>query len=196
MCICGSSSKNLPDNVGVWVWSLGREDALEEEVASHSSILAWRIPQTEESGGLQFIGLQRFRHDWAPTHIVAFWNTVLRRILRLNLGSEPKNHHPHHLEIRMHCPCHPSMFRLWKSVRTLDWILNGFRQSDKVVLIRLNEMYWCIADSLCCTVEINTTLYINCGPVKIKNIKGHRMLISNHLRMHKKCIIAPSRFLL
>ena len=63
MCICGSSSKNLPDNVGVWVWSLGREDALEEEVASHSSILAWRIPWTEEPGRLQSIELHRVGHN-------------------------------------------------------------------------------------------------------------------------------------
>ena len=45
------------------VRSLGWEDALEEEMATHSSILAWRIPWTEESGGLQSIGLQRIRHE-------------------------------------------------------------------------------------------------------------------------------------
>ena len=49
----------------MWVWSLGQEDPLEEGTATHSSILAWRIPGTEESGGLQSMGLQRFRHDWA-----------------------------------------------------------------------------------------------------------------------------------
>ena len=47
----------------MWVRSLGREDALEKEVATHSSILAWRIPWTEEPGGLQSMGLQRVRHD-------------------------------------------------------------------------------------------------------------------------------------
>ena len=45
------------------VQSLAREDALEEEMATHSSILAWRIPWTEEPGGLQSMGLQRVRHD-------------------------------------------------------------------------------------------------------------------------------------
>ena len=44
------------------VLSLGQEDALEEGMATHSSILAWRIPWTEEPGGLQSIGLQRVRH--------------------------------------------------------------------------------------------------------------------------------------
>ena len=42
---------------------LGREDPLEKEMATHSSILAWRIPWTEEPGGLQSMGLQRVRHD-------------------------------------------------------------------------------------------------------------------------------------
>ena len=45
------------------VRSLGQEDPLEEERATHSSILAWKIPQTEESGGPQSMGSQRVRHD-------------------------------------------------------------------------------------------------------------------------------------
>ena len=43
----------------MWVQSLGQEDHLEKEMATHSSILAWKIPWTEEPGGLQFMGLQR-----------------------------------------------------------------------------------------------------------------------------------------
>ena len=51
------------------VKSLGWKDPLEEEMAIHSSILAWRIPWTEELGGLQSMGSQRVRHDWASnTH--------------------------------------------------------------------------------------------------------------------------------
>ena len=46
-----------------WVRSLGQEDPLEEGMAPHSSILAWRIPWTREPGGLQFMGLQRVEHD-------------------------------------------------------------------------------------------------------------------------------------
>ena len=45
------------------VRSLGQEDPLEEDMATHSSILAWRIPWTEEPGRLQSMGLQRVRHD-------------------------------------------------------------------------------------------------------------------------------------
>jgi len=57
--------KNLPAvQEQTWLQSLGREDALDKGIATHSSILAWRIPWTEESGGLQSMGSQRFRHNW------------------------------------------------------------------------------------------------------------------------------------
>ena len=55
--------KNLPAMQEIWVRSLGQEDPLEKEIAIHSSILAWRIPWTEGSGGLQSIGSQRVGHD-------------------------------------------------------------------------------------------------------------------------------------
>ena len=51
----------------IWVWSPGWGDLLKEETATHSSILAWEIPSTEEPGGPQSTGLQRIRHDWAHT---------------------------------------------------------------------------------------------------------------------------------
>ena len=50
-----------------WVWSLGREDPLEKEMANHSNILAWRIPWMEELGRLQSKGSQRVGHDWATS---------------------------------------------------------------------------------------------------------------------------------
>ena len=50
--------KSLPVIQETWVQSLGREDTLEKEVATHSSILAWKIPWAEEPGGLQSMGLQ------------------------------------------------------------------------------------------------------------------------------------------
>ena len=61
--------KNLPEMWESWVWSLGQKDALEKEMATHSSILAWRIPLTEEPGELQSLGLQKVGHHWATnTH--------------------------------------------------------------------------------------------------------------------------------
>ena len=55
--------KNLPAMPETRVLSLGEEDPLEEGMATHSSILAWKIPWTEDPGRLQFIGLQRVGHD-------------------------------------------------------------------------------------------------------------------------------------
>ena len=55
--------KRLPEMQENWVRSLGWEDPLEKEMATHSSVLAWRIPRTEEPGRLQSTGLQRVGHD-------------------------------------------------------------------------------------------------------------------------------------
>ena len=55
--------KRLPTMQETWVRSLGREDPLEKEMATHSSIHAWKIPWTEEPGGLQSMGSQRVGHD-------------------------------------------------------------------------------------------------------------------------------------
>ena len=55
--------KNPPAMQKTWVRSLGWEDPLEEGMATHSSILAWRIPWTKDPGGLQSMGSQRVRHD-------------------------------------------------------------------------------------------------------------------------------------
>ena len=57
--------KNLPAMWETQVWSLGRVDALEKEMAAHFSILAWEIPWTEKPGRPQSMRLQRVRHDWS-----------------------------------------------------------------------------------------------------------------------------------
>ena len=62
--------KNLPamrETQEIQVWSLSWEDPLEKGMATHSSILAWRMPWTEEPGGLQSMGSQRVRQDWVTT---------------------------------------------------------------------------------------------------------------------------------
>ena len=60
--------KNLPAVQETWVQCLGWEDPPEEGMATNSSILAWRIPWTEEPGGLWFMELQRVRHNWVTKH--------------------------------------------------------------------------------------------------------------------------------
>ena len=63
--LVAQSVKNLPGMQETWVQSLDLGDPLEKELATHSSILAWRIPWTEEPSRLQSMGLQKVGHDWA-----------------------------------------------------------------------------------------------------------------------------------
>ena len=74
--------KNLPTMWKTQVRSLGQEDHPEKGMATHSNILAWRIPRTEEPGGLQSIGLQRVGHDWVTNTLMRFYS------LRLQLFKE------------------------------------------------------------------------------------------------------------
>ena len=60
--------ERLPTMQETWVQSLGQEDLLEKEMATHSSILAWKIPWTEEPGGLQSMGSQSDTTEHAHTH--------------------------------------------------------------------------------------------------------------------------------
>ena len=61
--LAGSMVKNLPAMRETWIQSLGWKDPLEKGIATHSNILAWRFPWTEEPGGLQSLKSQRVRHD-------------------------------------------------------------------------------------------------------------------------------------
>ena len=76
--------KNPPAIQETQVWSLSQEDLLEKEMAIHSSILAWRIPWTEELGGYSPWGSQRVGHDWATntftTQGLVLWNTVFPQV--------------------------------------------------------------------------------------------------------------------
>ena len=74
----GSVAKNPPANTGDRVQSLGQEDPLEEHMATPSSVLAWRIPRTEEPSELQSVGSQRVRHDLATEHTLNMWSSTDR----------------------------------------------------------------------------------------------------------------------
>ena len=62
--VSDGKKKNLPAMQETQVWSLGWEDSQEKGMATHSNILAWRIPWTEEPGGVQSMELQRVGHNW------------------------------------------------------------------------------------------------------------------------------------
>ena len=68
LVLSGKESTAMQEILETQVWSLGQEDLLEEEMATHSSILAWRIPWTEEPGGLQSIGSQRDKNGQLSRH--------------------------------------------------------------------------------------------------------------------------------
>ena len=76
----GSAVENPPavqEPQETWVRSLGREDPLGEGMATHSRIFAWRVPWTEESGGLQSMGSQRVGHDWSDLKCMHAYNSIV-----------------------------------------------------------------------------------------------------------------------
>ena len=77
------AAENLPAVQETQVWSLGREDPSEEEMATHSSILAWRIPWTEEPGGLQSVRSQWVGHDWVTNTLRGFWGPFLTSLFKV-----------------------------------------------------------------------------------------------------------------
>ena len=99
MCFPGGSVvKNPPalqEPQEIKVWSLGWEDPLKEDMASHSSIIVWRIPWTEEPGELQSMevwGSQRVRHDWSDLacrhvhRVTPTWPLLQRLVLKASSG--------------------------------------------------------------------------------------------------------------
>ena len=77
--------KNLSAMQETQVPSLGWEDLLEEGMATHSSILAWRIPWTEEPGRLQFMGSQRSGHNRTTKHSTSLYLLSLHKDLKLHI---------------------------------------------------------------------------------------------------------------
>ena len=75
----GSDDKESAWNAGDQVWFLGQKDSLEKGMATHCSILAWKIPRTEETDRLQAMGLQTVGHDWVTNtclHRFFLWKCV------------------------------------------------------------------------------------------------------------------------
>ena len=83
----GSSSKASACNAGDLVGSLGQEDLLEKEMATHSSTLAWTIPWMEEPGRLQSMGLQRVGHDWVTPLSLSLYGNYCKGTLLLYFGN-------------------------------------------------------------------------------------------------------------
>ena len=86
----GSVVKNHLPMQEMWVQSLGQKDSLEKGMATHSNILDWRIPWTEEPGRLQSMGSQRIRHDWTTEHTHSDFFSPIG--FRITSGFEILNH--------------------------------------------------------------------------------------------------------
>ena len=84
--IAGRFFTSWEDTQKTWIWSLGWEYPLEEEMATHSSILAWKIPWTEEPGSLQSIGSQRAGHDWVTEHAHTYILHIFKLIRKKTVG--------------------------------------------------------------------------------------------------------------
>ena len=118
------SGKESTCNEETCIQPLGWEDPLEEEMAIHSSFLAWEIPWTEEPGRLQPVGLQRVRHGWLSTHTMAcMWQETPP-----SLVSTPQNDLSSLVWLQLHAALHshhsaspePSLCfgeRLWSTVQ-------------------------------------------------------------------------------
>ena len=114
--------KNMPamlEPQETWIWSLGRKDPLEGEMATYSSILAWKIIWTEESGRLHSKGSKRVGHRWATEHVCMLSPQNLATLL----------HYPNPFSNNTSCPCYqyrPSwlgsrpLLSSWKNLLTSD----------------------------------------------------------------------------
>ena len=97
--------KNLPALQETMVWSLCWEDPLEKEMATHSSILTWRIPWTEEPNGLQSMGSQKVGHNWATNTFTFTTYEVLWCVLTTS--------YPLCSSQRKFPSCHSRVLHLW-----------------------------------------------------------------------------------
>ena len=117
---------NLPAMQETGVQSLGQEDALKKGIASHSSILAWRILWTENPDGLHSMGLQRVRHDWATNTHSLFITSATRE------ARQPRDHQsnvasPGFPNSSSHCP----LFMKW-GAEDQPRLIQGIRRGDGV----------------------------------------------------------------
>ena len=112
--------KNWPAMQETWVRSQGWDNPLEKEMATHSSILAWRIPWTEDPGGLQSMGSQRVRHDWATFTwaIVPLWFQELVNALICSIYTD---------HVVFPSPATKRMEIYWRDPCQLEWMGTALR---------------------------------------------------------------------
>ena len=131
----GSDSTESACSAGDMVWSMDREDPLEKEMATYSSILAWRIPWTEEPGGLQSMGSQRVRHDWATniTLLIHYIYNYLHGVY-IAFSSVAQSYlilcEPHRLHSMPGFPVHHQLLELAKT--HVHWVGDAIQPSHSL----------------------------------------------------------------
>ena len=108
----------------MWVRPLGWEDPLEEEIATHSRMLTWEIPWTEEPSRLQSIGLQGVRHNWAHTHTHTHTQSLAYYHLWW-LASSADTSYPTEVVGPSQCSEGPATFLLFSVLSQISLVLRG-----------------------------------------------------------------------
>ena len=103
--------ENLPAKQETWVWSLGQEDPLEKGMATHCSVLAWKIPWTEEPGGLQSMGCKKLDTEWFLNYkkIKGTNNTYHWQIYRIPSGRSLNWYNILQKNLAIGIPCDPEV---------------------------------------------------------------------------------------
>ena len=159
LTLVGQRIKNLPAVQETQIWSLGWGDALEKEVATHSCILAWRIPWTKEPGGLQSMGSQRTGsdfHSFFCTFLVENWENREKwkeehlRHLQAHRGRTVKNILVNFLHVLLLTYKFTKKKKKKKTSMTLETLSSS---SDTELLARLCPSSWAeFASNLCLVI--------------------------------------------
>ena len=120
MCFLGGASQETYET---WVWSLGWEDPLEEGMATLPSILAWRIPWTGEPGGLQSMGSQRVRHDWATMRSHTLFSRFSPTIYLIHNNVHINFHHFYITIVKLHFSWGSGFHLKWSLITGQSWVI-------------------------------------------------------------------------
>ena len=141
--------KSLPAMWETQVWSLAWEDALEKEMATHSSVLAWRILWPEEPGGLWSIGSQRVRHDWATntlsglrnSHLVVTKSLTAVTSLFIDMSGDILFHRTHIVQFSSIAQSCPTL------CDSMDYSMPGFPIHHQLLELTQTHVHW-VSDAI------------------------------------------------
>ena len=135
--LVAQTAKNLCAMKETWVCSLGQDYPLEKGMAPHSSVLAWRIPWTEEPGRLQSLESQRVRHDWVANTTAIHWERISTTEL-INTS----------IILHIHlCVCVRTL--KFYSLSKVNYTIQFFSAIITVLFIRSSDLIHLVTENLC-----------------------------------------------